>query len=101
VAEDLRANRGSDAGGVEAVLVHDRNAVQRAAVESALQLGVALARRGERGVGSDGDESIELRLQRFDLGQAAFDERKRSELARAQPRGRLGDGSGEGALRQS
>src|SRR5207237_517036 len=75
--------RRENAAGIEEILEAERNAVQGPAIAAGLDLGFSLLRLLSREIGGDGDESIELRIDRVDALEVRFDELDRRELALA------------------
>jgi hypothetical protein len=66
----LRAGGGGErAGGVEKIFESDGNALERAAVGSALNFLFGATGVSERGIGRYCNECIELRIQVFDAGE--------------------------------
>ena len=70
IGEDFRSRCGADALGPHQIFVRDRDAVQRAAVDTLGQFTIQLLSASQRGITSHGNESVQNRIQFRDLIQA-------------------------------
>ena len=87
-----RAGAGRSVERRDQVLQRERHAVDGALRGPVCELVLRGARPRERGLGGHHDVRAQRRLQRLDAGQVRLGRGDRRHLARAQPRGELGEG---------
>ena len=89
---ERRAERRADAGGVDEILVRDRQAVQRTERAAARLLLVGLRRVGHRPVGDERDDRVDLRIDALDAREVRRHHLARRELLAPDARGELDGG---------
>ena len=92
VRQDLRSGGGANALGLVQVLDREGDAVQRTPPLALPEAPLGLCGLGHRLLREQGDESVQLRIQRFDALQAGAGELRGRQFARLEAAGGLGDG---------
>src|SRR5260370_4403641 len=82
---------GRHALGLVDILEADRDAVQRATVVAAYDLGLGAPSRSEGGLSQRPDKAVELVVETLDARESTLGELDRRQLALAHQRGGLGD----------